>query len=98
MNYRPAIVTRVDLSSDRTIGSGNSITVFYILVSNSSDSPVEVDFQYVGGTNAFRLVCPAKDSRPIEVEFVADKGLIIDAPAQNGSDTVVSIWHSQEGS
>lgn len=96
MNFRPSIITRVDLSADRTIQAGDSITVFGIIFANSSGFDAEIDVSDGNGTKKITMTVRSHDSRFIDVPFVADNGLRIDSI---GSDQVyVTVFHSQGGS
>ena len=89
-------ITRVDLSADRVIANGASIAVAGIVIANESMQPVSVYFEYNSGVNAFTVVVPGYDSKLIDWSFIADKGLNIDG-VLNGSNIIVSVWHSAEG-
>lgn len=96
MNYRAARTTRVTLDADRTIGAGQTITVFGITVANAADVPALVDIQDAAGTNKITIVVPCKDTHSIFYEWVADGGLQIDG--LGSADVIVTVAHSQAGS
>ncbi len=96
MNYRAAKTTRVTLDADRTIGDGKTITIFGIIIANSASQAAEVDIQDASGNNKLTITVPSQDSKILDVEFIADGGLLID---DIGSDEViVTVLHSHAGS
>ena len=95
MNQRAAIVTRVDLSADRIIGNSETITIFGIILANSSSFDAEIDISDIVGTKKITVSVPSHDSKNIEIEFIADNGLRIDGI---GSDKVyATVFHSHGG-
>ena len=97
MDYRASRVTTVDLSADRTIASGETITVFGISVANSGDGPVEVEITNGSATIIIRLTVPSWDTRELKTEFISDNGLAINALDSDGATTFVSVFHSSGG-
>lgn len=96
MNYRASKITRVTLDANRTISSGQTITVFWIVITNSNSSDAEINITDAAGNNSLIVNCMAHDSKVLPIEFVADGGLIIQSI---GSTTVsVMVGHSQGGS
>jgi hypothetical protein len=96
MNYRAAKTTRVDLNADRTIGAGEAITVFGIVIANSSMMDAEVDISDAAGTKKITVSVQSHDSKILDFEFIADGGLQIDSIS---SDQVyVTVFHSHGGS
>jgi hypothetical protein len=96
MNYRAAKVTRVDLSADRIIGESESITVYGIIIANSSLFDAEVDISDAAGTKKITVSILSHDTKNVDFEFIADGGLQIDGI---GSDQVyATVFHSHGGS
>ena len=95
MNYRASRVTRVTLDANRIIGAGATITVFYILVANSTSSIAEVDIQDGDSKNRITVVVPPNSSVPVEVEWIADNGLVISG--LGNANVFVTIFHSAGG-
>lgn len=88
-------ITRVTLEQDQTIESGSTITVFGFIVANSTTCPAEVDIQDGDGTKKITIVVPPVDSKIVEIEWIADNGLVIDGI---GSASVyVTIFHTSPG-
>lgn len=96
MNYRASRTTRVTLDQDRVIASGDTITVFGIIVANSANQPAEVDIQDASGNNKITITVPAQDSRESKIEWIADGGVLIDSIGD--SNVIVTVFHSQPGS
>lgn len=96
MNSRASRVTRVTLDQDQPIAGGESITVFYIVVANSTVLDAEVDLKDVSGNVLLTIVAPAHQSETLEIEWVADKGLVVDGIGD--ANVVVTVFHSAGGS
>lgn len=96
MNYRASRTTYVDLSVSRTINSGSSMTVFGVMITNSTNQSAEVEFQTADGSIKFRMNCPACDSNTMPIQFIADGGLLISGVGN--ADVSVTVFHSQAGS
>jgi hypothetical protein len=97
MDYRASKTTRVTLDADRQIGDGQTITVYGIIIANNhATQPASVEFQSADEDVKFTLNCPAQDSKVMDIEFVADKGLEIDSIGD--ASVIVSVFHSQAGS
>ena len=96
MNYRASQVTRFSLDVARTLLSSESVTIFGIIYSNAANNPAEIDIHDGNDTKKITIVVPANDSRIVDFEWIADKGLKI--PSMGRSDVVVTIFHSGVGS
>jgi hypothetical protein len=96
MNYRASQVTRVDLSTDRQIVTGGTVTIFGIIVANSSLVDAEVDFSDVAGDKQITVVVPSHDTKILEFEFVADGGFVVDGIGS--AEVVATVFHSSTGS
>lgn len=88
-------VVTVTLDQDRVIASGETITVHYILVANSTKQAAEVCVQDIAGNREAIIVCPPQDSKPIEVDWIADAGLQFDGIGS--AEVSVTVWHSSGG-
>lgn len=96
MDYRASKTTRVTLGSDQVISEGNTITIYGIIIANNhANQPASIEFQTADGAVDFTLNCPAKDSKVMDIEFIADGGLQIDGIADDS--VIVSVFHSQDG-
>lgn len=96
MNARASSVTRVDLSADRTIASGSSITVFCIVFANSTLNAAEIDVATGDGTKQLTITVPPETSMIFDTDWIADNGLVLNSI---GSDQVfVTVFHSSAGS
>ena len=96
MDYRASRISRVVLDANRTIALGTTITVFGFIVANSSASPAEVTIIDGDETQVLTITVPAKDSKIVHIEWIADNGLIIDGIGSN--EVFVTVYHSQSGS
>jgi hypothetical protein len=97
MNARGSRVTRVTLDADRTIASGESITVFGFIVANSTQNAAEVNItDGTAVTKQITVTVPAQDSRTFDIEFVSDDGITIDS--LGNENVIVTVFHSQGGS
>lgn len=92
MNYRASRVEQVILDDDRTIESGGTITVFGILVANATASAVAVEVQDIAGTANMTIVVPAGDTRLVDVEWVADRGLQFSSVGS--VNVIATVFHS----
>lgn len=97
MDYRASRITTVDLTADRTIASGETITVFGISVANSGINPVEVEITNGSGTIVIRLTVLSYTTHELQTEFISDSGLAINALDSDGATTYVSVFHSSGG-
>ena len=95
MNYRASQVTRVDLSQDRTIGNGETITVFGIVLANSSNFDAEIDIEDTAGIKKLTVSVLSHDSKIIDFEFIADGGLQIDSIGSN--EIFATVFHTSGG-
>jgi hypothetical protein len=91
-----SLVTRVTLDADRQIESGNSITVYGIIFSNSTTLPAEIDILDGAGTKHITATVPPESSVVSEVVFIADSGLTIDSIGD--ANVVVTVFHNHGGS
>jgi hypothetical protein len=98
MNYRASRRTRVTLDQDRTVASGETITVHGILLANANAQNALVHIQDGDGNNTISVVVGCKDSFEIRSEFIADNGLVLDGLASGGIDVYVTVFHSSGGS
>ena len=95
MNVRGSRVSRVTLEKDQTIASGQTITVFGIVIANSSPNTAEVDVQDGDGKKAITFTVGSYDTKVFDVEFIADNGLVIHGIFSQ--DVIVTVFHSQGG-
>ncbi len=95
MDYRASRLSFVTLDADRTIASGSTIVVFGIVVANSTVNVAEVHILDGDQTNRLVITVPPKDSKWIDIEWIADNGLIIDSIGS--ADVFVTVFHSQAG-
>ncbi len=86
-------VTRGVLSADVVIASG-PITVYGIIVANSSAASVEVDFEDRNGIVKHTVTVPGGDSKTWSVPFIAE-GLT--ANSISSSNVIVTVYHTSEG-
>lgn len=87
--------TNVDLSSNRTILSGETLRVDSVSVANNTAAPVVVQFQSADGLSVYRkIVVPAFDTISDDFIFIADKGLLIPSVS---ADVHVNLSHSSGG-
>ncbi len=92
---RASIISRVTLGQDRVIAAGSTITVFSIIIANSTTSVAEVDIQDGDQTKTITITVSPQDTEYVTVEWIADNGLRL---CGIGSDNVfVSVFHSQPG-
>jgi hypothetical protein len=96
MNVRASEITRVDLSQDQTIASGETITVFGIVCANSTDQVAEIDIQDGNSTKELTITVPPKNSQICEIEWIASNGIIICGLAS--TEVFVTVFHSAGGS
>jgi hypothetical protein len=96
LNYRASRSTQSTLVSDATIESGFTITVFGIIISNTTNQSAEIVFKDSSGTLDFTIVCRACDSKISHIEFVADGGLKVSGVGNAG--VKVAVFHSSGGS
>jgi len=95
MDIRASRVTRVDLSEDRIISDGETITVFGVVVANSLCVPIEVDIEDGTQEKRITVTVPCADSKVIDFSWVADKGVRISGLASDGDMVFVTVFHSQ---
>jgi hypothetical protein len=96
MNVRASEVTRVDLAEDRTIASGETITVFGIVCANSTDLVAEIDILDGNAAKEITVTVPPKDTETVNTEWVASNGVVICGIGSN--EVFVTVFHSQGGS
>ena len=96
MNYRASKVTTFAMDAARTVSSGETITVFGIIISNTTSNPADLVFQNGSGTAIITVTVPANDSKIIDIEFIADDGLVI--ASAGSADVDVTVFYSQGGS
>ena len=96
MNYRASRSTQSTLLSDATIQSGSTITVFGIILSNTTNQAAEIVFTDASGTLDFTIICPGCDSKISTIQFVADGGLKVSGLGDAG--VKVAVFHSSGGS
>lgn len=96
MNVRASEVTRVDLAQDRTIQSGETITVFGIICANSTDQVAEIDILDGNSTKEITITVPPKSSDRITTEWVASNGVVVCGIGSN--EVFVTVFHSSGGS
>lgn len=95
MNFRSGRITHVTLASQRTIALGGTITVFGIVIANTAGAATTVTIQDAATDDIIVVQVPANDTKIIDIEWVADAGLIL---ASDAEETLVSVFHSQVGS
>ena len=81
--------------TDTEIESGDTITVYSIVCSNTTTSAETVTIEEAGTTTIkVRIRVPADNTTEVTTVFLADKGLQVTTPA----NTDCVIFHSQPGS
>jgi hypothetical protein len=93
MGHIAPIVTHVAASqTDSSIGSGNSIIVYGIVVEGTAAGRVLVE-QSDGSTLEMAISVPANETAVVDVPFRADNGIAITTPA----NVTCTVLHSQAG-
>ena len=97
-NLRASRTTSVNLSQDREILSGQTFTIFCIVVANSAGFPAEVHIRDASENNPLKITVtvPPADSKILYCEVVADRGINIHG--LNSADVFVTLFHSNPGS
>lgn len=98
-NIAAARITEQNLSSGLTVASGQTITVFGIILTNSHTNAVTVQFTDGNDDNSFTMNAKECDSTPMDIPFIADKGLkVVAISGDNAEKVKVAVFHSQVGS
>jgi len=97
MNWKAAKVTTGALDSDLSIETGNTITVFCIVVANQNDAAVtDVDIKDGDGNVIIPIAVPQNDTVVIDAVWVADNGITVSSLSD--ANVHVTVFHSQAGS
>ena len=92
MNYRASQVTRFPLDAARTLLSAESVTIFGIVFANGAAQTANINVHDGEDVKRLTVVVPANDTIPIDIEWVADKGIKL--PSIGDANVVVTIFHS----
>ena len=90
-------VSESGLAANFQVQNGETITVYGITVANKHTSNMSIEFQTGTGNVEFTIVVPAETSHTMDIPFLADGGLTVDAPASNGALVLVTVFHSAGG-
>jgi hypothetical protein len=98
VNWKASKVTTGALDTALTIESGNTITVFCVIVANQNDDPASVDVEIKNGVGdvVIPVAVQPNDTVVIDTPWIADGGVSVDSLSD--ANVHVTVFHSQAGS